>query len=60
MRSPFVPTGVIQPRQPRGPRIKTGEIRALEGVVVEAAEGKVRRFGQAAMLARDNVVDLER
>jgi hypothetical protein len=56
---PFMAAGVEQRRELAGQRVEAGDIRAFVDVAVIAGKGKVARDRAAAMLAGDDVIELE-
>jgi hypothetical protein len=49
-----------QAHESAGARIQTGDVWPLEGIVIGARQSEVATYRLAAVLAGNNVVDLER
>jgi hypothetical protein len=60
MVPPFVSAGVKQPHDSTGVWIETGDVRALEAIVIGARQSEIAGYRFAAVLAGNDVVDLER
>jgi hypothetical protein len=60
MRSPFLAARIEQRGDPSGSRIDAGDVRSFECVAMEAGKSEVIRGRRPAVLAGNDVVDLER
>lgn len=56
---PFVPSRMVEPRHLAGRRVTPGQIRSLVSVAVVTRYGEIACGRGSAMLAGDDMVDLE-
>ena len=57
--APFVPSRMVERRDPAGGRVAAGQIRTLISIAVNTCPCKIAGHRSPAMLAGDDVLDLE-